>query len=121
MPVGKPERDVLDHVDSAIAYACATEEYATQESTLRWLLELAWCDLQAARRVAANGTWSMACDHQVCRIIGLTKLVGPLTWEKIQIGLIIDGIYERIHAAAGTPTPLSDEDWRRVRAAQSSN
>lgn len=109
------DRTVLESVDEAIAAAGSTEEYATPDSALRWLLELAWSDLQSARHQALNGRWSIDCDGQVCRIIGLTRLVGPLPWENVQVDLILDGIYERIHEAIGTPTPLSDADRARAR------
>jgi hypothetical protein len=110
------ERTVLESTDEAVAQAGATEEYATPDSALRWLLVLAWGDLQSTRERALNGRWSIACDDQVCRIIGLTRLVGPLSWECVAVDLILDGIYERIHEAIGTPTPLSDDDRQRARA-----
>lgn len=109
------ERTVLEHVDEAVAAAGTTEEYATPDSALRWLLALAWDDLQKVRHDALNGRWSMECDNQVGRIIGLTRLVGPLSWDNINVDLILDGIYERIHEAIGTPTPLSDHDRRQAR------
>lgn len=110
------ERTVLESVDEAIAQAGATEEYETPDTALRWLLQLAWSDLREARGQARNGRWSMACDDQVDRIIGLTRLVGPLSWEHVSVDLILDGVYERIHEAIGTPTPLSDDDRRRALA-----
>ncbi len=110
------ERTVPEYVDEAVAEAGATEEYATPDSALRWLLVLAWTDLQAAREQARNGRWSMGCDNLVCRIVGLTRLVGPLPWDEIDVDLILDGIYERIHAAIGTPTPLSDADRQRAQS-----
>lgn len=110
------ERTVLESVDEAIAFAGSTEEYATPDSALRWLLTLAWGDLQSARHHALNGRWSIDCDGQVCRIVGLTRLVGPLSWENVDVDLILDGVYERIHETLGTPTPLSDEDRQRARA-----
>jgi hypothetical protein len=112
------ERTGLESVDEAIAYAGSTEEYATSDAALRWLLELAWDDLQSARHEAMNGRWSIRCDNQVCRIVGLTRLVGPLSWEHVQVELILDGVYERIHEAMGMPTPISDDDRRRARAVQ---
>lgn len=111
------ERTVLEFVDEAVAYAgSADEEYATADSALRWLLEVAWSELQSERRDALNGRWSVRCDDVVCRIIGLTRLVGPLSWERVLVDLVLDGVYERIHEAIGTPTPLSADDRRRVRA-----
>lgn len=109
------ERTVLEYVDEAVEQAGATEEYATPDEALRWLLELAWSDLEQARHYALNGRWSMACDGHVTRIIGLTRLVGPLSWEHVSVDLILDGIYERIHEAIGAPTPLSAEDRERAQ------
>jgi hypothetical protein len=105
---------VLESVDEAIDHAGPTEEYATPDSALRWLLQLAWNGLQSARHQALDGRWSINCDDQVCRVIGLTRLVGPLSWENVPVDLILDGIYERIHEAIGTPTPLSDDDRARA-------
>jgi hypothetical protein len=110
------ERTLLESVAESVA-ECADDEdaYATPESALRWLLGLAWYDLQEARRSARNGRWSIACDHQVARIVGLTRLVGPLSWESVPCALVVDGVYERVHEAMGTPTPLSDDDRRRAQ------
>jgi hypothetical protein len=113
---GRQERTVLESVDKAVALASADEEYASAKSALRWLLVLAWHDLQDERRQASNGRWSVACDGQVARIVGLTRLVGPLPWEEVSVDLILDGVYERIHEAAGIPTPLSEDDRQRAFA-----
>lgn len=110
------ERTVLEYINEAIAQADETEEYATPDSALRWLLRLSWDDLRQAREQAINGRWSMNCDGHVDRIVGLTRLVGPLSWEHVSVDLILDGIYERIHEGIGTPTPLSDDERRRARA-----
>lgn len=110
------DRTLLEYVDEAIAQASSTEEYETIHSALHRTLELAWRDLQSARREALNGRWSILCESQVYRIIGLTRLVGPTLWEKVDVDLILDGIYERIHEAVGMPTPLSDADRQRAQA-----
>lgn len=96
------KRTVLEYVDEAIAQAGA-EEYATPDAALRWLLQCAWEDLQTAREQARNGRWSMECDDAVARIVGLTRLVGPLSSECVPDDVIRDGIYEQIHEAIGTP------------------
>src|SRR3954469_24727649 len=106
------DRTVLESADEAVAECAGDEEYATSESAMRWLLVLAWHDLEDARRSAINGRWSIACSGQVARIVGLTRLVGPLLWEEVPVPLLLDGVYERVHEAIGTPTPLS-EDARR--------
>lgn len=109
------EKTVLESVEEAVAGTQDAEEYATPDSALRWLLQLAWADLESARRRAIDGRWSIECAGQVDQIVGLTRLVGPLDWGHVQVDLILDGVYERIHELIGTPTPLSDDERRRAR------
>lgn len=71
------------------------------EDAARWELVLLWDDLNHARRSAINGVWSMACDSLVSRIGMFTRLVGPTPWEQIQIPLLEDGTYQRVHAELG--------------------
>lgn len=107
------ERDPLEVIDAAAREL--HEEYATPDSALRWLLTLAWDELSKARRSAINGHWSMQCESVVGKIAGLTRLVGPQEWGSVQVDLILNGWYERINAAAGHPTPLTDDDRRRAQ------
>lgn len=107
------ERDPLEYIDEAASQV--DEEYATPDSALRWLLKLAWSDLRDARQHALNGNWSINCENVVSRIAGLTRLVGPIDWEEVPVGLILDGWYERIHAAVAAPTPLTTADHARAR------
>jgi hypothetical protein len=107
------DRTLLEYVDEAAGDT--HEEYATKDRALQWTLMLAWSDLQDQRRRAMNGVWSIACDNAVSHILGLTKLIGPIGWEQVQVDLILDGVYERIHELAGTPTPLTEADRRRAR------
>jgi hypothetical protein len=109
------ERTVLESVDESVAQAGEAEEYATPDSALRWLLRLAWSDLESARKSALNGRWSMTCEGHVERIVGITRLVGILSWEHVSVDLILDGVYERIHEAMGSPSPLTDDDRRRAQ------
>lgn len=60
-----------------------------------------WYDLNEARRTAQNGRWSIQCEYIQGRIEKLTKLVGPTSWESIQIGLIEDGLYQKINRDLG--------------------
>lgn len=83
----------------------------TLDDAARWELELLWGDLHDARRSAANGAWSIRCDGLAARIKMFTRLVGPTPWEKIQIPLLEDGIYQRIHAEVGVPVEV---DMTRV-------
>lgn len=109
------ERTLRESVDEAIVFAGEAEEYATADSALRWLLQLAWGDLQSARSSALNGRWSIECEYLVCRIVGLTKLVGPTGWGDVPVNLILDGVYEQVHEAVGIPVLLSESDRRRAR------
>ena len=83
----------------------------TLDDAARWELDLLWDDLAKALRYAANGVWSMECDALVARIKMFTRLVGPTAWEKIQIPLLEDGTYQRIHAEIGV---AADVDMVRV-------
>lgn len=65
-----------------------------------------WCDLDAARRRAYHDQWSMDCDSLVERIKALTPLVGHTPWEEVQIPLLEDGIYQRVHAELGVDAPV---------------
>lgn len=60
-----------------------------------------WGDLDEARRDAYDDQWSIGCDSLVERIKALTPLVGPTPWAEVQIGLLEDGIYQRVHRQLG--------------------
>ncbi|MFD6656895.1 hypothetical protein ACFWEB_17345 [Streptomyces parvus] len=70
-----------------------------------------WRDLDAARRRAYRDQWSMECDSLVERIKALTPLVGHTPWDEVQIPLLEDGIYQRVHAELGIDAPV---DMARV-------
>lgn len=83
-------------------------------------LQMLWGDLSDARRYAANGAWSIRCDSLVYRIMRLTLSTGrPTPWDEVQVDLLLDGTYEAIHSAIGTPTPLSAEDRARAEEVRS--
>jgi hypothetical protein len=109
--------DLARAIDEAVANAELGDdvEYATPATALGWLLELSWNDLADAQRRARNGVWSIECEDYVSRIAGITRLIGPLPWGKVQVRLILDGTYEYLHAKLGFPTPLSAADRARVR------
>ncbi len=65
-----------------------------------------WRDLDAARRRAYRDQWSMECDSLVERIKALTPLVGHTPWDEVQIPLLEDGIYQRVHAELGIEAPV---------------
>ncbi|MCX4450679.1 hypothetical protein [Streptomyces sp. NBC_01789] len=60
-----------------------------------------WGDLDEARRDAHEGQWSMGCDSLVERIKALTPLVGATPWAQVQIALLEDGVYQRVHQELG--------------------
>ena len=60
-----------------------------------------WGDLDEARRDAYGDQWSMGCDSLVERIKALTPLVGPTPWAQVQIPLLEDGVYQRVHQELG--------------------
>lgn len=86
------------------------------EGAAREELEFLWDDLHNARSTAANGEWSIRCDDLVHRIGALTRHVGPTHWEKIQIPLLEDGVYQRIHADIEIPVEVDVEHVKQVRA-----
>lgn len=79
-------------------------------------LSCLWTDLRTARRDAINGQWSMHCDWIVERIKALTPLVGPTPWTDLDIELIEDGVYQRIHTQLGIDAPVDMDAVRRHRA-----
>lgn len=91
-------------------------ELETLREALAEELSYLWTDLQSARRDALNGSWSMGCDWFESRIKTLTPLVGPTSWEKLDIQLIEDGVYQRIHQELGIDAPYDDEGVRKHRA-----
>ncbi len=72
-----------------------------------------WSDLAHARQFAANGVWSMQCDNLAYRIVMLSRVVGACPWGEIDVDVLLDGLYVRIHDEAGLPYP--EVDWVKVR------
>lgn len=110
------ERDPLEQATEAAAVV--NEDYATEDSALRHLLDCSWNDLLEAQQRAINGKWSIECEWIVQRIAGLARLIGPTDWGHVPVALLLNGWYERIHEAAGCPTPLTPEDRARAQAVQ---
>jgi hypothetical protein len=96
----------------------SAEEFDAQnlEDAAQWELVLLWDDLDRARREARNGEWSIGCDNVVGRIRMFTRLVGPTPWEKVQIRLLEDGVYQRVHLAMGVAVGVDMEKVASVRA-----
>jgi hypothetical protein len=91
-------------------------ELETLRSALRDELSCLWTDLHTARRSAYRNSWSMHCDWIAERIKTITPLVGPTPWTKLDIELIEDGVYQRIHAEIGVDAPYDEEGVRKHRA-----
>lgn len=91
-------------------------ELESLRGALRDELSCLWTDLQTARRDAINGRWSMHCDWIVDRIKQITPLVGPTPWTELDIQLIEDGVYQRVHAEIGVDAPYDEEGVRKHRA-----
>lgn len=72
-----------------------------------------WHDLGEARRFANNGVWSVQCDNLAYRIVALSRVVGACPWGEVDVDVLLDGLYVRLHDEAGIPYP--DVDWVRVR------
>ena len=71
-----------------------------------------WGDLASAVRYAHGGCWSVQCENVADRITALSRLVGPTGWGHIDVTLLKDGVYERVHREAGIE--VSPIDWERV-------
>lgn len=80
-------------------------------------LDALWYDLYQAQASALNGQWSMECDGIAERIRVFTDLVGPTPWEQIQIPLLENGVYQRLHAEWGVQ---ADVDMTRVAETRAS-
>lgn len=91
-------------------------ELETLRAALVEELSCLWTDLQTARRDAYRDQWSMQCDWLVERIKTITPLVGPTSWENLDIQLIEDGIYQRIHSELGVEAPIDMDGVRKHRA-----
>ncbi|MEU9120000.1 hypothetical protein AB0C96_09085 [Streptomyces sp. NPDC048506] len=90
-------------------------ELETLRAAIRDELDGLWNDLDTARRGALNGQWSMQCDFLVDRIKNLTALVGPTPWHSIELPLLEDGIYQRVHTELGMDAPVDMEHVARTR------
>ncbi len=90
-------------------------ELETLRKALREELSCLWTDLQTARRSAYRGNWSMHCDWIEGRIKTITPLVGPTSWRQLDIQLIEDGVYQRIHQEIGVDAPYDEGGVRQHR------
>ncbi|MFJ2769059.1 hypothetical protein [Streptomyces sp. NPDC087300] len=107
-------------------------ELETLRGAIRAELDNLWNDLDAARDDALRGHWSMRCDFLTDRIKKLTALVGPPPWRNVELSLLEDGVYQRVHAELGVQAPVDmeavaqsrarlDEDRERLQQGQKSS
>jgi hypothetical protein len=95
-----------------------TQETPTVEQlteAIREELTSLWYDLYEAINRAIRCTWSMEALSVKDRIQALTKLVGPTSWESIQLPLVESGIYQQVHAEIDVDAPV---DTRLVAEAR---
>jgi hypothetical protein len=106
------DADLIAFLKEAVD-AAGEEQFATLEEAAAHELKLLWDDLRSARRIAANGHWSINCDHLAYRIAVLTRALGKATpWQEIPVDLLADGIYQRMHDLMGIP--YEQPDMQRV-------
>lgn len=93
-----------------------TTDLETLRTAVQEELAALWSDLNIAQRNAINGQWSIQCGHLEHRIKQLTPLVEPTPWEEIQIPLLENGVYQRIHADMGITVDVDMDRVAGVRA-----
>lgn len=54
--------------------------------------------------------WSIGMLNVADRIGTLTKVVGPCDWEAVQVGVLLDGWWEAVHARVSITAPDFDRD-----------
>ncbi len=91
---------------------CTAEELANVEdhpddvaAAARIELVNLWSDLAHARQFASNGVWSVQCDNLAYRIVMLSRVVGACPWGDVDVDVLLDGLYVRVHDEAGIPYP----------------
>lgn len=109
--MGRVTADWDRAVSEAAEYPPATLEDAAREE-----LAFLWADLAHEAHYAYNGRWSAACDSLVTRIVRLSRLAGPVSWQQISYPLLLSGTWQGITAAAGFNVPQPGEaDLQRMR------
>jgi hypothetical protein len=83
------------------------------EAAVRDEIANLWNDLDNAIRMAHNGEWSVGCDNYAGRIIRLSRLAGPLSWENVPFTMLLSGTYHRMLADARIGHAEPGEDHLR--------
>lgn len=88
----------------------ASTEVDVLRTTLRDELENLWGDLNGAMNRAANGQWSIECDHLASRIGTISHVVGPVDPGSVQMPLLLNGTFDRLHSEWGIRPLAWDRD-----------
>lgn len=73
-----------------------------------------WTDLVYAMQRTKE--WSKECESLEQRIKRLTPLVGPTSWQQVNIKLLEFGIYQRIHEDIGITVAVDMEKVAEAKA-----
>lgn len=94
--------------------SCREEIYA---EALRGELVNLWTDLADACRVsrADPPEKSMQCEGLIGRIQRITRLVGPLPAEEVEMPFLLTGMYEKVHAEIGITATVPEETLQAAR------
>ena len=110
MTLPPTDRPLLDDYDNP-------DDYPTDLTTAaRAEVVHLWSDLAEARRNANRGCWSMGCENVAYRIVMLSRIVGATDSGEIDVDVVLDGLYERLHREAGIVHPPID--WDGIREAR---
>jgi hypothetical protein len=86
--------------DEAIAEAGEQPPADLSAAVAEELIAL-WSDLGEAMRRAIGRSWSVECDGLVVRIVLLSRLTAPTSWQWIPAPLLASGVYQGILQSAG--------------------
>ncbi|SDH67006.1 hypothetical protein SAMN05421505_12016 [Sinosporangium album] len=75
-----------------------------------------WNDMCEARLNAYEGCWSGTCENLERRIKLLTPLVGPISWKEVQVELLAEEVFQRIHADMGYTVVVDMDEVAHVLA-----
>lgn len=94
-----------------------TDQAEVYAQALRQELEHLWSDLAESYRMshAKPPERSIGCENRVERIRTITKLVGPLPPEKIQMPFLLTGMYEKVHAQIGITATVPEDTLQASR------
>jgi hypothetical protein len=86
------------------------------EAAVRDEIANLWNDLDEAMRMARNGHWSIGCDNYAGRVIRLSRLAGPVSWENVPFTMLLGGTYHRLLADAGIEhVEPGEDDLQKMR------